>query len=262
MYYTFSKPQNDNIIKKTWDTIKVQWLFWFTICLCFISVYFIAIPFVYFMFVLEGVRILFWKEFAQINGWEYKNKYDKFISIQNSPNNESALMFKQGHSQSITNEINGTINNRNFRIFSYNFSVGYGKSRRTYLYTVFCFKHNGSFPHIYLNSLYNEWDAYPGEKIPLPKDFEDKFSLHTPRKYEIEALEIFTPDILMNLIDNDFHYDVEFVNQEILIFTAGQINNFKDLEKNFNKSLELNDLFSKKLDNFKFEKIGDMPNNF
>jgi hypothetical protein len=51
-------------------------------------------------------------------------------------------MFKEGHSQSINNEINGSINNRNFRIFSYNFSVGYGKSKRTYLYTVFCFKYN------------------------------------------------------------------------------------------------------------------------
>ena len=95
--------------------------------------------------------------------------------------------------------------------------------------------------------------------IPLPVEFEKNFSLSAPRKYEIEALAIFTLDVLAGLLDNGFAYDVEFVNQEVLIFTDGQINDFGGLERAFDQALKLEDLLDEKLDRFKFQQIGDMP---
>ena len=83
--------------------------------------------------------------------------------------------------------------------------------------------------------------------------------MSAPKEYEIEALEIFTPDVLASLLDNKFGHDVEFVNQEMLIFFYGQISDPEQLEREFKRALDLEDLLDEKLDRFKFEQIGDMP---
>lgn len=283
MHYKFLKPEITNVWKAVWNTIKIRWQFW---AVLFLSVsvamfllwlfserfdnqsinysakreegalFLVLLPFIVILYyiysAIDEVRGNFWRRFAEINGWQYKSYGD--------PDQESGIMFRQGNSGigDISHIIEGNIDDRRFRIFNYQFSIGSGKHKTTYHYTVFAFKFNGTFPHIYLNSKINFYDVSTGEKIPLPSEFEKKFTLSAPRKYETEALEIFTPDILAKLLDNGFPHDVEFVNQEVLIFANGQINKFEQLEKEFNKALELEDLFDEKLDKFKFEKIGDM----
>ena len=79
------------------------------------------------------------------------------------------------------------------------------------------------------------------------------------KKYEIEVLEIFTLDILDKLLNNNYSYDIEFISQEMFVFLDERIRKFEQFEKMFNEVLELEDLLDEKLDNFKFEKIGDMP---
>ena len=261
MQYIFLKPQTGNIWLATWNVVKLKWQFWVPLLFVFIiGPIAVAIAIIYFIIIQNKVRSSFWKEFADLNGWQYKNMvppgpFDQFID---NSNQESGLMFKEGSSRIISNEVTGVLQERPFRIFCYQFSVGTGKSRRIFYYTVFTFKFNGSFPHIYLNNKSNSWNINTEENIPLPQEFKDKFSISTPKKYEIEALEIFTPDIFATLLDKNFSYDVEFINQEILIFTDGQINNFEQLEKRFYNALELKDLLSNKLDKFKFEKIGNL----
>lgn len=264
MSYTFLKPKTTNIWEETWNKVGSKWQFWVPLPLIFIFGFLplVIIPIVYFMIVLAQVRASFWKEFAKVNGWQYKERiqpeiFSNLINMGDSIK-ETGLMFQEGNTRSISNEIEGILNNRHFRIFCYQFSIGSGKSRRVYYYTVFAFKFNGSFPHIYLNNKNNSWSITTGERVPLPVEFENKFSLSAPKKYEVEALEIFTPNVLMSLLDDKFSYDVEFVNQEILVFADGEINNFDQLEKRFNEALNLNDLMSEKLDKFKFEPIGNL----
>lgn len=263
MFYSFQKPKTTNIWQMTWEKVGSKWQFWVPIPLVFIFGFFpLFISIIYFIIVLNQVRSSFWKEFADINGWQYKNKIQlENFNLINTGDlvQETGLMFKEGNMRNISNEIEGMINNRHFRIFCYQFSVGSGKNRKIYYYTVFAFRVNGSFPHIYLNNKNNSWNITTREKIPLPVEFENKFSLSAPKKYEVEALEIFTPEVLTSLLDSNFSYDVEFVNQEVLVFTDGEINDFNQLEKKFNKALELNDLMSDKLDKFKFEPIGNLP---
>lgn len=128
-----------------------------------------------------------------------------------------------------------------------------------YPYVVFAFKFDGSFPHIYLNNKHNSYSVSTGENIPLPLEFGNKFLLSAPRKYEIEALQIFTPDVLVKILDNSLTYEIEFVGQEVLMFADGVINDFEKLEKDFNMALQLEDLLDEKLDRVKFNKIGTMP---
>lgn len=281
MPYTFLKPKTKNIWLATWNEVKFKWYFWLPFLFIFlfiflnlrislfylisiqhISFFILAIPIFYVISIQNKVRSVFWKEFAEINNWKYQNNIPEGLfnfSFKGNVEGKIGLMFKQGHSGIISNEISGKISDRDFKIYCYQFTVGHGKHSRIYYYTVFSFLSNGTFPHLYLNRKGNKWDIYVENEIPLPKEFEEKFSLYAPKKYEIEALEIFTPDILATLLEKEFPYDVEFIDQEILIFTDGQINNFENLEKKFNIALELNDTLSKKLDKAKFEKIGDMP---
>lgn len=266
--YNFLMPEVKSINKATAVELCKRWQSWvvFITAFCFsviiglwlgagakITIFTpLIIIILYVGFVQGQVRTLFWKHFALLNGWQYKS--DSELSAE-----QQGIMFRQGDNRNISNCIKGVIDNRRFRIFSYNFSTGSGKNKRTYSYTVFAFKFNGTFPHIYLNNKVNFYGIKVGESIPLPTEFEKSFSLSTPKEYEIEALEIFTPDVLASLLDNKFGHDVEFVNQEMLIFFEGQISNSEQLDKEFRRALDLEDLLDEKLDRFKTETIGDMP---
>ncbi len=288
MTYKLLKPKNTDIWRATWDTIKIQKFFWiffvFAIFFFIIFQFFlsremflpgmssapIAIILVYIFLILYKKEKDFWKEIAEINGWKYKEKIqstnfnlDFFKNILNYTNTtfniDGPLLFKEGHSKRVSNEIEGVINNRNFRFLNYKFTTGYGKTAVDHYYSIFIFKFNGSFPHIYLNNKNNSWSKNVGEYIPLPSLFEEKFYLLAPKKYEIEVLEIFTLDILDKLLNNNYSYDIEFISQEMFVFLDERIRKFEQFEKMFNEVLELEDLLDEKLDNFKFEKIGDMP---
>lgn len=264
--HNFITPEVKSIGRATVEELYRRWQFWGTLAIAIISSIALLIlsgdydlivltPFIivifYVGFVEKKIRVLFWKQFAELNGWKYKDDSDL--------SQEQGIMFRQGHSRIIYHCVEGIIDERNFRIFNYNFSIGSGKHRKTYFYTVFAFKFNGTFPHIYLNNKANSYSIKIGESIPLPAEFEKFFSLSAPKEYEIEALEIFTPDVLASLLDDKFGHDVEFVNQEMLIFFDGRISNFEQLDREFRRALDLEDLLDEKLDRFKTETIGDMP---
>lgn len=265
--HNFITPEVKSIGRATIYELYRQWQFWSVLAIAIVSSLALLIifsddpdliiltPFIivifYVGFVEKKIRVLFWKQFAELNGWKYKDRSD--------PSQEQGVMFRQGHSRAIRHCVLGMIDQRNFRIFNYNFSIGSGKHKKTFFYTVFSFKFSGTFPHLYLNNKANSYSVKIGESIPLPTEFEKSFSLSAPKEYEIEALEIFTPDVLANLLDNKFGHDVEFVNQEMLIFFDGRISNSEQLEREFKRALDLEDLLDEKLDRFKTEIIGDMP---
>lgn len=267
--YQFKKPETANIDKALLKELYESRRFWIvlvaaifaaaSLVLVGASGFFAIWPGIFILalyvgYIRSGVKKRFWRRFAELNGWQYESYGDS--------DQEAGVMFRQGHSREITHIIAGAIDDRMFKIFDYKFTIGSGDDSETHYYAVFAFKFKGSFPHIYLNNKKDFYGVNVGEKIPLPGEFEKRFSLSAPRKYEIEALQIFTPDILAELLDNGFVFDVEFVNGEVLVFTPGQINDFGDFEKKFQKALELEDLFDEKLDKFKFTPIGDMPHNF
>ena len=201
--------------------------------------------------VYKRVRRSFWMQFAEANGWDYIGKAN--------PKKESGIMFKQGHGRKIYNQITGVVNGREFRMFDYRFYVGYGRYRKTYNHLVFSFKFDGSFPHFYLNDKKNSYSIKAGKILSLPSEFQKKFELSVPDEYEIEALEIFTPDVLSAILDGDFKADIEFVNGEILIFFDGRVDYFYVLKSKFERALKLEDLLDEKLDRVKFTPIGDKP---
>lgn len=264
MPFHIARPEITNISKETWNALRAQWQFWVGLCIAVITFVVLLqwsrdleislIPFFIFAIyigVVQGkIATSFWRRFAEVNGWKYITNGD--------PDQELGLMFQQGAGRRISHVIEGVVGDRRFRIFNYEFGVGSGDNQKIYYYTVFVFTFDGSFPHIYLNNKRNSYSIKAGEVVPLPSEFEKQFSLSAPRKYEIEALAIFTPDVLARLLDNEFAHDVEFIDHKVLIFTDGLMNTFEKLEQEFNRVLELEDLLDEKLDRFKFQPVGDM----
>lgn len=201
--------------------------------------------------VFRKVRKNFWVQFALAHVW--------FYSDFGIPGKETGIMFQQGTpgTQSITHVVTGSLKNgQPLRIFEYEFGIRRGKHTTRYYYTVFGFTYQGTFPHAYLNRLDNTYGISVGETIPVPTEFSKVFRLSAPRKYEIEVLQIFTPDTLQYLLDIGLPYDVELVGQELLLFTEGKIYDREELEKRFELAKALNDRFDDILHKMRFAKVG------
>lgn len=194
----------------------------------------------------------FWMDFAKEHGLQYEKK--------GTIDGEQAAIFRQqwAHSHDISHVIVGTVEGRSARIMQYAYTVGRGKHSTVYVYTIFEFKMKGRFPHIFLNCKRSGWGGPGGSKIPLQGEFADGFDLISPIKYEMEALAIFTEDVMKALAKDDHPHDVEIVDGELLMFREGFISNRKDLEKEFEIAKKLLSLLGEKLDKTSYTKIGDL----
>ncbi len=202
------------------------------------------------------VREAFWKQLALKYNWEYTSR--KKIT------GEKALLFKTGRPTLDTQHgIKGVHNNQPFHIFEYAYEIGSGKNKATYSFTVFEIKFTGTFPHIYLNYKNDWYSNTPAvfsslAKISVPREFEKKFKLYAPKEYEIEVLEIFTPEVFSLLIDLKCNYDMEFVDGELVVYTNKRFSNFKDLDMGVTEIKKVVDILSPRLNRLELTQIGDI----
>lgn len=199
----------------------------------------------------DEARAIFWQKFAEKRAWNYAAVGD--ITL------EKAKMFLQGNDTNIIkNYITGKIENRPIRIFEYEIVIKYHEDPDSrYPYTVFAFRFNGHFPHIFLNYRDDNYNIHFSNKLPVPLEFEKDFHIFAPQKYEIEALAIFTPDLFHFILEENWSCDIELIDQELIIFRPGYIKNSAELEKEFGKALALVEKIAPSLDKARFEKIGD-----
>lgn len=217
----------------------------------------LALPWVlltiYYVSVWQSIRAEFWFLFAFNRGWKYQGSGE--------PSKEAGVMFHQGRNQKIYHVVEGSEDKRPLRIFELEFTIGHGKGSATLGFTVFEFKLKGHFPHFYLNQLQNGYGVRVGEVIPVPSEFQKQFQLSAPKEYEIEALQVFTPNVMAYLLDTQLKYDIELVEQELLIFKPGIIRRLDELEHEYDRALNLVKLFAPVLDKFRFTQIGDASYN-
>lgn len=165
---------------------------------------------------------------------------------------------RSGSEQKIKNMVEGTLNGRPLKIFTFIHTIGLGDNSRTFTHTTFILDFKGNFPHLYLNCLHNGlgFSKY-GEHISLPHEAEKKYRLYGPKEYEIEALQVFTEDVLAYLLDAFLHYDIELVDKKLFIFVRPHIDSGKNLAECFSKICGLIEVLARNLDKIKFSKIGD-----
>ena len=130
------------------------------------------------------------------------------------------VLFTYGRSQSITHLIEGAYKNHKISFFFYSYVTGSGKHKQTHNYSVAEIEFKGNSPDIVVNSK-DDWDmssyTRPHHKqLPIESVFAERFAIFAPTDFEIETLELFTPDVLSELIKRATGYNLEFINNKLL----------------------------------------------
>jgi len=207
----------------------------------------------------DKVHGAFMRQFAERNGFQYSAKGDY--------SNARGLVFAFGNknSKELTNEITGPVDDYPIKISNYSATTSSGKNSHDYFFTLFEVSGQNDLPQLFLNSKKAAFMSGPDSLLELDKDsilklegdFNKYFDLYVPPQYEQEALEIFTPDVMAELIDTSQKYDLEIVGRQVRIIASTYIYNAAELEAMFLHARHLIDLLDKALSKFSFQVIGN-----
>lgn len=218
--------------------INIAWIYWILSSK--------ILPFFIFLFIFDLIflaifsavkRKAFMKQFAKVNGYTYQDRGD----IDQVP----ALFLKIGHSRNITHVMSGVYKDCPMRLFEFNTVIGYGKHRRTIQFTTFEITYKTQLRSIFLRSKKNKWaitnffesigdDFAFGKVLKLEGDFNEYFTLYVPQEdYEMEALQIFTPEIMVKLMDTANGFSFEFINNKLFIYNKNIIYKKEGLDNLF-----------------------------
>ena len=113
-------------------------------------------------------------------------------------------------------------------VANYRYTTGSGKNRSTHDWGYLALKLERRLPHMVLDSRSN--NSLFGSNLPatfdrdqvlkLEGDFNEHFTLYCPTAYERDALYVFTPDLMALLIDEAAPFDVELVDDWMLVYSA------------------------------------------
>jgi hypothetical protein len=161
----------------------------------------------------------FMQQFAAANGFSYAPA-GSLAGLDGS-------LFRVGHSQALQDVVSGQFQNHALSLFTYTYVTGYGRSQQVHHYTVYELQFDVTLPdmllengsHAYGESLIDKLSGK--EMIKLEGDFNKYFSLNIRKGYEVEALEIFTPDVMEELVEKAKTFSLEIVNGHLFIYDNG-----------------------------------------
>jgi len=158
-------------------------------------------------------------------------------------------LFSIGDGQRIFDVLTGVHDGFPMKIFSFQFTVGSGKNSSTYVYTVFEVTLKNKVPNIslYSNTSRVVASSYTSKDvdIELEGDFHKHFKLYVPKDYEMEAYQIFTPNVMEDLINSAKDYNFEFVSDHLYVYADHMIKKREKMDEMFALVTYLDDLFCK-----------------
>lgn len=108
-------------------------------------------------------------------------------------------------------------------VFVFEYVVKAGQFSRAYQFTIAQVRQPRVFPHLFLEGK-KVGGLYPfddSQKLNLEGDFEDYFNLYVPGGEQVDALTILTPDVMQVLVDGGRPYDLELIDDVIVVIAAG-----------------------------------------
>ncbi len=223
------KTPIESISRATWDYIKEKYgrkattailliagmvaVDIFILQTTIITIILLGTAFIVYGRIYSKVDNRFYEQIAEVNGYGYEPKgYVEAIGH----------VFQIGDSRKFEDIISGTFENHSLKLFVYSFTTGSGKHRVTHKLSICELTFPTKTPNIVLNaknfSSYSLFD-FKLDKLKLEGDFHKYFTLYCEPGYEIEALQIFTPDIMQDFIDKSRAYDVEFIKDKVYIMS-------------------------------------------
>jgi len=185
----------------------------------------LVLPFIGYSIANGKIQQEFMQQFAAANGFTF--------AARGSLAGLDGTLFQIGDDRSVVNIVSGQFQNYPLSLFTYIYHTGFGRSRQTHSYTIYELQFDIAMPDILLESaghafgesLFDKLSGVGGigggsgkEMVKLEGDFNKYFSLSIPRGYEVEALEIFTPDVMAELIDKAKGFSLEIVNGHLFIY--------------------------------------------
>lgn len=177
--------------------------------------------------VKQDIQKEFMRQFAAANGYTYSDA----CSLKGF----DGSLFQVGEDKYAYNVVDGQYKNYPISLINYFYATGSGKSKETHNYTIFRLQFDAIMPDIILESAGHFFggslfDKLPGKNmVKLEGDFNKYLSLCVPKGYEIEALEIFTPDVMEEIIEKTKSLSLEIINSHLFIYKRGMISTKKDL---------------------------------
>ncbi len=186
----------------------------------------LALPFIVFGLIYSAFktsfRHKFFEQFAIANNFTYTKTGEV-------PNLLGAI-FQVGHGAKNEDIITGEINHLPLRLFNYFYKVKQGKSSKQYATTILEIDFQTPVPPLlllidkhYFGDDLADNNLTRVSKITLSTPLENHFSLFAETKFEIEALQIFTPEFLQLLYEKYSLLNLDLVDTKLYIYTKGLV---------------------------------------
>lgn len=157
--------------------------------------------------------------FAQANGFGY--------SPRDASPGYPGMVFQIGRDRTALDRI-ARAEGRFLDIGNLRYTIGSGKNRKVRTWGYLALRLDRRLPHMLLDARAN--DGLISSNLPasfarnqvlsLEGDFDRHFTLYCPREYERDALYVFTPDLMALLIDEAGAFDIEVVDDWMLVYST------------------------------------------
>ncbi len=217
----------------------------------------------------------FFKDQVLSRGWKYLDVSE--VSTSSEFNDSFLFSFKKNHA--LKRRILGTCQGSEFEFSEYSlWETPLGKIVPSYLTAVVRISFSGTFPHLFLRNkkvgkhkyakygygainvpamAYHESSRVLSE-VPLSEEYNKYFKLFAPPDYEIEALSIFNPERIEKLINLDWKYNIELIDNNMFIYNIESVENIEELDLLLVNAVLASMLFSTTLNTEKLYPIGDL----
>ena len=161
--------------------------------------------------------------FAKVNGLT--------LELEQNDTIETGMIFNIGKIGNYSISLKGD----GFRIGNYDYSDGTHEGKHG-SWAFIAVELSSTLPHIVLDGRANNMNFFGSNLSNLPKyymndqvlslegDFDKYFTLYAPEDYKSDALYIFTPDLMAQLIDVSAPFDAEIVGNKLYFYQEGAFN--------------------------------------
>ncbi|GAB3030791.1 hypothetical protein GCM10027052_03890 [Parafrigoribacterium mesophilum] len=194
------------------------------------------VPSLTFAIIAVALVALVWAVLPPQGKWSRWTRLDRFARANGLaflptgvPSYPGAI-FGRGQARLATDHL-VTSAGRYLDLGNYRYSTGSGDDRTVHQWGFLALKLDRVLPHIVLDASANN-GIFGASTLPvsfdraqvlsLEGDFDRYFTLYCPKDYERDALYVFTPDLLVLLIDESRHFDVEIVDDWLFVYSTAR----------------------------------------
>lgn len=160
--------------------------------------------------------------FAAANNWRYTKNVQASDFVPTS-------LLATGHTRVCTYVIEGTYNNHDIVLFTYEYTVGHGKNAQTSRFSSLRLTFSKTFPHFVIDDVdsFSKFFTYgrlpnrlpDGEELRLEGTFGTHYKVYVEKDTERDVLHVLTPDFMQELLDAQVKADIEFEDKQVHIIS-------------------------------------------